>query len=69
MASLKPVFSSPSRFSSGTSTSLKQIVAVLEARWPSLSSFLSTTTPQSRSTTKAEIPRWPASLSVFAYTV
>ena len=31
-----------------------------------LSSFLSTTTPQSRSTTNAEMPRWPASLSVFA---
>ena len=66
IASLKPLFSSPSRFSAGTSTSLKEIVAVFEARCPSLSSFLSTTTPQSRSTTNAEMPRWPASLSVFA---
>ena len=67
IASLKPLFSSPSRFSAGTSTSLNEIVAVLEARCPSLSSFLSTVTPsRSRSTTKAEMPRWPASLSVFA---
>ena len=66
MASLNPWFSSPSRFSSGTSMSLKLTVAVFEARWPILSSFLSTVTPQSRSTTKAEMPRWPASLSVLA---
>ena len=67
IASLKPWFSSPSRFSAGTSTSLKVIVAVFEARCPSLSSFLSTVTVSSlRSTTNAEIPRWPASWSVFA---
>ena len=67
IASLKPLFSSPSRFSAGIATSLNEIVAVLEARWPSLSSFLSTVTPsRSRSTTKAVMPRWPASLSVFA---
>ena len=66
MASLKPLFSSPSRFSAGISVSLKVMVAVLEARWPILSSFLSTVTVSSRGTTKAEIPRWPASLSVLA---
>ena len=47
--------------------SLKLMVAVFEARWPILSSFLSTVTRRRRSgTTKAEIPRWPASLSVLA---
>ena len=67
IASLKPLFSSPRRFSAGISTSLKEMVAVLEARWPILSSFLSTVTPsRSASTTKALIPRWPASGSVFA---
>ena len=66
IASLKPLFSSPSRLPAGISTSLNEIIAVSEARWPSLSSFLSTTTPASRGTTKAEMPRWPASLSVFA---
>ena len=67
IASLKPLFSSASRFSSGIATSLNEIVAVFEARWPSLSSFLSTVTPSRwRSTTNALMPRWPASLSVFA---
>ena len=66
IASLKPWFSSPSRLPAGTSVSLKVIVAVLEARWPSLSSFLSTVTVSSLGTTKAEMPRWPASLSVLA---
>ena len=66
IASLKPWFSSPSRFPAGISVSLNVIVAVLEARCPSLSSFLSTVTVSSLGTTKAEIPRWPASLSVFA---
>ena len=46
--------------------SLKVMVAVLEARWPILSSFLSTVTVSSWGTTNAEIPRWPASLSVLA---
>ena len=46
--------------------SLKVMVAVFEARWPILSSFLSTVTPASRGTTNAEMPRWPASLSVLA---
>src|ERR687891_53002 len=70
IASLKPLFSSPSRLAAGISTSLNEIIAVSEARWPSLSSFLSTVTPPaSRGTTKAEMPRCPASLSVFAYTV
>ena len=50
----------------GTSVSLKVTVAVFEARWPSLSSFLSITTVSSRGTTKAQMPRWPASRSVFA---
>src|SRR3954470_14378595 len=45
------------------------MVAVLEARWPILSSFLSTITVSSRSTTNAEMPRCPASGSVFAQTV
>ena len=66
IASLKPLFSSPRRWSAGISASLKVMVAVLDARWPILSSFLSTTTPASRGTTKAEMPRWPASLSVLA---
>ena len=39
MISLKPSLSSPSRFSSGTNTSWKLIVAVSEACQPSLSSF------------------------------
>ena len=70
IASLKPWFSSPSRLPAGTSTSSNEISAVSEARWPSLSSFLSTVTPSaSRGTTNALIPRWPASGSVFAYTV
>ena len=67
IASLKPLFSSPTRWSAGISTSLNEIIAVSEARWPSLSSFLSTVTPPaSRGTMKAEMPRWPASLSVLA---
>ena len=66
IASLKPWFSSPSRFSAGTSVSLNVTVAVFDARWPILSSFLSITTVSSRSTTKAEMPRWPASGSVLA---
>ena len=66
IAILKPLFSSPIRWSAGISTSLKETVAVFDARWPILSSFLSTTTPASRGTMKAEMPRWPASLSVFA---
>ena len=66
IAILKPLFSSPSRWSSGISVSLNVMVAVLEARWPILSSFLSTVTVSSRGTMKQEIPRWPASLSVFA---
>ena len=54
-------------FSAGISTSSKEMVAVLEARWPILSSFLSTLTPgESASTTKAVMPRWPASGSVLA---
>ena len=47
IASLKPLFSSPSRFSAGTSVSLKVMVAVFDARWPILSSFLSTVTVSS----------------------
>ena len=35
IASLKPLFSSPSRFSAGISTSSKEMVAVLEAAGPS----------------------------------
>jgi hypothetical protein len=67
IASLKPWFSSPIMFSAGTSTSLKERAAVFEARWPILSSFLSTLTPsQLDSTTKALMPRWPASGSVLA---
>ena len=66
IAILNPSFSAPSRLAAGTSVSLKVMVAVFEARWPILSSFLSTTTVSSRGTRKAEIPRWPASGSVFA---
>ena len=46
--------------------SLKVMVAVFDARWPILSSFLSTMTVSSWGTMKAEMPRWPASLSVLA---
>ncbi len=66
IASLKPLFSSPIRLSAGTSVSLNVIVAVLDARWPILSSFLSTVTVASRGTRKQEMPRCPASLSVLA---
>ena len=66
IAILKPLFSSPIRWSAGISVSLKVMVAVLEARWPILSSFLSTVTVSSLGTRKQEIPRWPASLSVLA---
>ena len=66
IASLKPLFSSPIRWSSGISVSLKVMVAVLDARWPILSSFLSTMTLSSLGTMKAEMPRWPSSLSVLA---
>src|SRR6201987_280481 len=69
IASLKPLFSSPTRWFSGISTSGNVIVAVFDARWPILSSWWSTITPASRGTMKQEMPRWPASLSVFAYTV
>ena len=67
IASRKPWFSSPSRYSAGISTSSNWICAVSEARWPSLSSFFITETPgASRGTTKAEMPLCPASGSVFA---
>jgi hypothetical protein len=66
IASLKPWFSSPSRFSADTSVSLKLIAAVFEARIPTVSSCLSTVTVSSRGTTNAEIPRWPPSRSVLA---
>ena len=66
IATLKPWFSSPIRFSAGISVSLNEMVAVLEARWPILSSFLSTVTVSSLGTRKQEIPRWPFSLSVLA---
>ena len=46
--------------------SLKVMVAVLDARWPILSSFLSTVTVSSLGTMKQEMPRWPLSLSVLA---
>jgi hypothetical protein len=69
IASLKPWFSSPSRLAAGTSVSLKVIAAVSEARIPILSSCLSTITVSSWGTRKAEMPRWPASRSVFAKTV
>ena len=66
IASLKPLFSSPRRYLASTSVSLKVMVAVLDARWPILSSFLSTITVSSLRTRKAEMPRWPASGSVLA---
>ena len=66
IASLNPWFSSPRRLPAGTSVSLKETVAVLDARRPILSSCLSTVTVSSLGTTKALIPRWPASLSVLA---
>ena len=66
IAILKPLFSSPMRWPAGTSVSLKVMVAVLEARWPILSSFLSTVTVSSSGTRKQEMPRWPASRSVLA---
>jgi hypothetical protein len=66
IAILKPLFSSPIRWSAGISVSLKVMVAVLDARWPILSSFLSTMTVSSLRTRNAEMPRWPASGSVLA---
>ena len=66
IASLKPLFSSPRRYLAGISVSLKVMVAVFDARWPILSSFLSTVTVSSLGTRKAEMPRWPASVSVLA---
>ena len=66
IATLKPLFSSPRRYLASTSVSLKVMVAVLEARWPILSSFLSTVTVSSLGTRKQEMPRWPFSLSVLA---
>ena len=66
IASLKPLFSSPRRYLASTSVSLNVMVAVFDARWPILSSFLSTTTVSSLRTRKAEMPRWPASGSVLA---
>ena len=69
IAMLKPLFSAPSRFFAGMTVSLKVIVAVFDARWPILSSFLSTVTVSSLGTTNAEMPRLPASGSVLAKTV
>ena len=66
MATLKPLFSSPRRYLASISVSLNVTVAVFDARWPILSSFLSMTIVSSRGTRKAEMPRWPASGSVLA---
>ena len=70
IATLKPSFSVPIRFFSGTRTSSKIGWPVGEPRIPILCSSLPTEKPgRSASTTKAEIPReWPASGSVTANT-
>ena len=64
MISLKPSCSGPSRFSVGTNTSSKAIVAVSEAAQPSFLSFAELT-PSPRSTIRKEIPWWPPSSVVF----
>ncbi len=60
MISLKPSLSSPSRFSSGTNTSWKLIVAVSEACQPSFCRA-EEVTPSPRSTIRKEMPWWPPS--------
>jgi len=55
---LKPLFSSPSRSSTGTSTSSKESSAVSEARRPSLSSLRPTEYPgDCASTANKEMPK------------
>ncbi len=60
MISLKPSCSGPSRFSRGTKTSSKAIVAVSDAFHPILRSF-DDVTPSPRSMIRNEIPWWPPS--------
>ncbi len=62
----KPLPSSPSRFSTGTCTSLKNSSAVSCACMPSLSRLRPRSKPAiPRSTTTSEIPRWRSEGSVF----
>ena len=62
MISRKPSFSSPSRFSAGTSTSVKESSPVSEECQPSFSSFAATSYPGiSLSRTRNESPWWPPS--------
>ena len=69
MAMVKPWPSSPILLSTGTRTSSKTTSPVGLPRSPILCSSLATFTPQSASTTKQLMPRWPASGSVLANTV
>ncbi len=70
-ACLKPAPSSPSRRSAGTRSESNRSSAVGQPLSPSLSSVPSTTKPSSSSgrTTNDEMPRLPASGSVFAKTI
>ena len=70
MAIRKPSPSSPSRFPAGTRQSSKRSSPVVEPAMPIFGSRRATSKPgASDSTTKAEIPEWPASGSVLAKTV
>ncbi len=67
MAMMNPWRSRPRMLAAGTRTSSKKISAVLEARWPILSSTLPTVIPGvSRGTRKAVTPRAPLAGAVLA---
>ena len=66
----KPSPSSPSRFAAGMRQESNVSSPVVEPEMPIFGSSRATAKPgASASTTKAEIPPWPASGSVFAKTV
>src|SRR4051812_25455686 len=69
MAMRKPSPSAPIMFEAGTRTSSNSTSPVGEPRTPIFFSSLPTLTPQSASTTNAEMPRCPAEGSVLANTV
>ena len=67
IATLYPTPTSPTTFAAGTSQPSRISSHVLEARMPSLSSFLPTEKPLNpRSTAKAVMPLYPFVKSVFA---
>ena len=69
MAMVKPSPSSPMRFSTGTRAPSSSTSPVGLPRTPILSSSLPMSRPMSRSTTKHDTPRLPASGSVLANTM